>query len=164
MESKVLTINTREIEGRVPIGLQYFQAVDAITKDVPPIDRIYFDILVYEAGKDQPQVKILRIQNNYLDGNISKQDEIELKDKEHRLQFNAECDSKGNYIKYPETPSEEALKYLNETVGEFSRLARINDSIIIINGRNRMVSSKGLWWIVEENKTNPKPRLNEPKK
>lgn len=156
-----LTINNKDIQRSEPVGLQYFRSVDAMVEGLTPEDGKYFNILVYESGKNLPQVKILRIESHYTDGNVGKQDEIELEGKENRLQFNAETEANDNYIKYPQELFKFAMGYLTETVDEFNRLAKVDGSVIRINNRDRLVSYKGLWMVIEE-KHSPTPKLGKP--
>jgi hypothetical protein len=161
MEKEIVATSS-EITRDVPIGLKYFRSVDTLTSGSLP-DRNYFNILVYAPGEDQPRAKILRIQVSYSDENTGKQDEIELAGKGYRLQFNAECDPEGDYVKYPSTISEEATAYLNETVACFMELLKMNGSKVVINHKLALVSDGGMWKEARPTR-NVSPRLEEPQK
>jgi hypothetical protein len=145
-----LTINNREIENSEPLSLQYFKAVDAMTAGVTP-DNSYYKILLYEAASDVPKVQIIRIETHDRDNCVHKQDEVDLKGYGNRLQFNADIDTKGDYVKYPQNLSEFATDRLNQTVETFNRLAKVNGSTIFINNRQVLVSSNGIWMPFEDN-------------
>jgi len=144
-QEKGLIISETEIALDLPLGLKYFLAVDALIQNVHPIDRIYFDILVYEKGIDQPAVNILRTLSYYRDGKIGKQDEIGLANKPNRLQFNAECASNDAYLQYPNQIRMENKQYLEEVVNIFTRLGHIEGSHIRINHQNVWMSQNGVW-------------------
>jgi len=164
MEDKnSLTVNQKDIQRSEPVGLQYFKSVDTMVEGLTPDSGKYFDILVYESGKESPQVKILRIESYYKDNNVDKQDEIELEGRQNRLQFNAKTDANGEYVEYPREPSKFAMDYLTETVEKFNRLAKIDGSIITINNTDRLVSYKGLWLVIE-GKLSSTPKLDKPQK
>lgn len=166
-ESKTgLTIRETEISGGLPVGLQYFLAVDAIIgTDQPghvrnqPVD----EIKVYGAGENQPRIKILRNSAHYGDpsGEITaKQDEIRLSDKDYFLQFNAQMQN-GVYVQYPEKLNLRSTTYLEETIRIFAELAQHDGSWIWVNGRIKMVSRNGIWEEVkeEDKRTGGKPTL-----
>ncbi len=123
----------------------------------------YFNILIYKNGVDLPAVKILRIQSNYSGGKVGKQDEIELEGKGNRLQFNAECDSGGQYTEYPLKISESGSQYLTDTVGEIAKISSVDGSMIMINRVARMTSKDGVWWPIEKDYSH-NPILSEPEK
>lgn len=153
-----------ELANSEPIGLQYFRAVDVMVNGLKPDDGKYFNILVYKNGVELPSVTILRIQSNYQDGTVGKQDEIELKGKGNRLQFNAECDSSGEYVQYPLQISENGSKYLADTVKELTEISAVDGSHIYINHSLSMIAKGGMWWQVEKGSTLSNPRLVAPKK
>jgi len=142
---KSIVSNRTEFPPDLPIGRKYFQAVDLMTENVGLKDGKYYDILVYAPGDSQPSVKILRIVSNYEDGTIGKQDEIKLASRKKRLQFNAECDTRGKYVKYPTEFSENTSSYLEEVIELFESLIKKDGSHIWINNGLRLTSKNGVW-------------------
>lgn len=155
-------VKSQEITKDVPVGLQYFQAVDVLTQNATADDRGYLDILVYDQKDSQPKVKILRQIIKYKDGSFEKQDELELAGKGNRLQLNAKCDAQGNYIKFPETLSENGSHYLESVVACFKDLLALDGASVKINNRKHLVSKNGVW--VEVERKSAIPKLQEPKK
>ncbi len=156
--------NNHEVISSEPVGIQYFRAVDMMVDGLKPSDGKYFDIKVYGGGRELPSVKILRIQNNYSDGKIGKQDEIEIDGRKNRLQLNAECDSIGSYIDYPKELSEFGTEYLFSVVKELSSIVAVDGAVVVVNGTDRMMSKQGMWWVSEKGYSRKDPRLMEPKK
>lgn len=153
-----------EIESQEPVGLQYFRAVDMLVYGETPDQGQYFNIQVYDKDGGMPKVIILRIQSNYPEGVVKKQDEIKIPEKNRLHQFNAESDEAGKYTSYPADISEAGLEYLNETVKILSEAVAIDGSKIYINNSVRMMSKGGIWWEVERGSRSDTPRLVEPKK
>jgi hypothetical protein len=148
---ELVAFTNHEIAPSLPVGLQYFMAIDVVTEGITPKDRIYFDILVYSKDENSPSIKILRTISHYQGGNTGKQDEIELQNTSHRVQFNAENLSDGTYVEYPQAIQTQKLDYLTDVVNMFTKLGHNNGSFIIINNKVHFVAKDGLWEKVDKN-------------
>lgn len=120
------------------------QAVDFISTKAKPDNEGYLNILLY-AGKDQPDVIIVRLVSNYKDGNISIQDEVALSTRKDRLQLNAEKNPQGEYVKYPASLTAGGLKYLQMVIQIFNDSVSKKGSKIVINNKPEFAACEGVW-------------------
>jgi hypothetical protein len=157
---RAIVIAQTEIKSSLPVGLRYFQAVDAMTDGVELAEGRYFNILVYSPDENQPAVKILRFQVPFEGSITQKQDEINLTQEKQRLQFNAQVEA-GEYVVYPEDLGPDSMEYLEKVVEVFTELGRVDRSSIYINRELRFVSKDGVWVQIQDWMRKP-PRLGEP--
>jgi hypothetical protein len=102
--------------------------------------------------------------SSYVDGNVGKQDEIELANKSSRLQINAECGPDGKYLEYPKEVSKERLVYLNDVVEMFATLSNKNKSHIRVNNTDKLIAKDGVWVDIEkQERSKEPPRLDKAK-
>ena len=129
----------------IPLALQYFMAVDALTKEEVPDGRGYIPVYLYPPKEDQPRLVILRHVSKYVDGNTGVQDEIDIRHRNKRLQLNGEKNQEGVYIKYPESLKDDSISYIEGLIREFKELAMQDGAFVIIANQKRFIAKDGIW-------------------
>lgn len=133
-----------------PLALQYFQAVDWITKDYEPNATRNIWVKLYAPGEDQPKVVIFRFISYYMVSRTAGfQDELELPQTygyNRRIQLNGErrLDT-GEYIDYPQRLPEGKATFLNEVIAQSLELGKIDGSVVIVDNSPTYVSQNGQW-------------------
>lgn len=144
-----------------PAYVEYFDSMNSLFGAIPPDDRGYQNILVYDGKSDQPVLKLLRLVLNYTDGARGYQDEVEVMDKSKlpedlrnsRSQLNFEVDAGGNLTKYPTSP--QLSNYMQVAVSEASACSTKAGARILVNMGIRYISDGTKWNIPQPNKSQP---------
>lgn len=130
------------------------------------MDKIYYNICVYEPKKQTTSVVILRVQHQYQGAGVNKigkQDEIELAGVDGRYQFNSEQIKDGEYIDYPKQISPSGTEFLGAVVSKFTELSQLDGSMVTINRQPVLVAKGGLWYRADDGRpANEAPRLASP--
>jgi len=150
-----------EAEKTEPLIVQYFQGVDDFIKEILPKDKANFYIELFSPGMFSPTVIISRIQTSDINGQTTKQDEIELSGNKDKLHYSAKCDADGNYIEYSENLSKKEIGYIKGTLHRFRELVNTAGSSVLINGDAWLVSSGIAWVFTEKDTTTQKSQFTE---
>lgn len=140
----VSTTNSQEMSKGVPLALQYFQAVEGLTKDAIPNEMGYMQINLYPS-EGSTRITIVRLVTTYKDGQVDLQDEIILPGQEERLQLNARRDTKGTYSKYPVSLQDYSIPYMTTLIDTFAELGQKDGSYVTIDYKKAFIAHNGTW-------------------